>query len=420
MRSTLKNFTKKNPNILIEQDIKFEYIRNPRNDDSFIIRYDKKEKIPNLSNIVLHEELIAFHDEKNEIIEFMYTLVDEKEDKECKGKKFIFNYKWDAYKCEFGKPSNHLEFFAKGFIPVKTETLSNYRQLWKFKDYYSDKTQSIVKSFFKKATPYSFYIKNFKFRANQKNEIILFLKTLNFYMSYYERKSPQIIILESQEKDKEIIKTPCYSEKEKFPKNISAVDMDLTLLDVIWVAHWTSNIRQKFMFYFQVIEYIWYYYLDNDKKNKIKKILLNPDIWDNTEKYLMQIIDTISNNNKNQKDFSVEKFKLVINPYCNFSDIEAEINENKNFFVKKVKFQWDLEIDAVFENNSSSKTEYSDKEFEKIIHNLWKIRNTLVHLREVREDKVILPGKKNDELIKPYLFIIRRLAEKMAIWFKKI
>lgn len=47
--------------------------------------------------------------------------------------------------------------------------------------------------------------------------------------------------------------------------------------------------------------------------------------------------------------------------------------------------------------------------------NIEKIRNVLVHLRESRENKVILPTPKNNNLLIPYLHLIQRIAEKIAI-----
>jgi RNA-binding protein YlmH len=50
--------------------------------------------------------------------------------------------------------------------------------------------------------------------------------------------------------------------------------------------------------------------------------------------------------------------------------------------------------------------------------NIERIRNVLVHLREQRENRVILPTPNNDNKLTPYLFIIKRIAEKMATQFE--
>jgi hypothetical protein len=50
--------------------------------------------------------------------------------------------------------------------------------------------------------------------------------------------------------------------------------------------------------------------------------------------------------------------------------------------------------------------------------NIERIRNVLVHLREQRENKVILPTPDNDKKLLPYLYLIKRIAEKIAIQYE--
>ena len=52
------------------------------------------------------------------------------------------------------------------------------------------------------------------------------------------------------------------------------------------------------------------------------------------------------------------------------------------------------------------------------INNITKIRNVIVHLRESRENTVILPTEKNNIYLLPYLYLLRRIAEKVAIQFE--
>ena len=60
----------------------------------------------------------------------------------------------------------------------------------------------------------------------------------------------------------------------------------------------------------------------------------------------------------------------------------------------------------------------SDTILNQVRLNIEKIRNVLVHLRESRENKVILPTEHNDQLLTPYLFVLRRIAEKVAMQFE--
>lgn len=43
-----------------------------------------------------------------------------------------------------------------------------------------------------------------------------------------------------------------------------------------------------------------------------------------------------------------------------------------------------------------------------------KLRNVMVHVRESRENKVIFPTRHNTNLLTPYMYLIRRIAEVVA------
>ena len=47
------------------------------------------------------------------------------------------------------------------------------------------------------------------------------------------------------------------------------------------------------------------------------------------------------------------------------------------------------------------------------------IRNVLVHVRESRENLVIKPTHRNSVLLRPYLYLLRRIAEIVVIKFEE-
>ena len=44
-----------------------------------------------------------------------------------------------------------------------------------------------------------------------------------------------------------------------------------------------------------------------------------------------------------------------------------------------------------------------------------RIRNVLVHIRESRENKVIFPTRNNNRKLLPYLYLVRRMSEIIAM-----
>ena len=47
-----------------------------------------------------------------------------------------------------------------------------------------------------------------------------------------------------------------------------------------------------------------------------------------------------------------------------------------------------------------------------------RIRNVLVHIRESRENKVILPTRTNNRKLIPYMYLVRRIAETVAMRYQ--
>ncbi|MEM6772179.1 MAG: hypothetical protein AAF597_16515, partial [Bacteroidota bacterium] len=109
-----------------------------------------------------------------------------------------------------------------------------------------------------------------------------------------------------------------------------------------------------------------------------------------------------------------QKLEKLVLSLCSYSEIKSEVLANVDYFTS------DLEFDGGFKLNSllSSKEHASNppKDIMKtIVDRVDKTRNVLVHIRESRENKVIFPTKRNNRILTPYIQLIRRLAEIVAI-----
>ena len=85
-------------------------------------------------------------------------------------------------------------------------------------------------------------------------------------------------------------KTSFIGSEETF-EQIKAVNIDSTLLDTFMVANLTENIRLKFIFYFQILEYASYYHLDSKIQNRILQTFKNPSIYDRPEDFSKSLIE---------------------------------------------------------------------------------------------------------------------------------
>ena len=262
---TLEELKKNNPTAIFENKRKFLTIKNLWNDNSFQIVIDKtKEDVDKLNDTVYLEELIAIYHKTEEKLEFIYTPSDPNE--LSNKRKFDFNYEGKSFKCYFSESSKSLEIIAKGFQPLTISEKSNYRNLREYQDYFTlAKQPGFVKDFFKDKKPLSFYIKGKL--SSFKNDFSALIKSVNFYLTYFDRETPLFILLQ-RESGKEEHKTPCYSLFDKFPEVINAKVIDTTILDILHTAHKTEDVRLQFIFYYQVLEYCSYYYLEKDIRQK--------------------------------------------------------------------------------------------------------------------------------------------------------
>lgn len=305
--------------------------------------------------------------------------------------------------------SNDLKFITKHFIENNMESATDFRNLRFLRDALNEK---YLIELLKKYKITTFYIEGAFDKINF--DFVNLSKSLNFYMTYFDRDTPKIIIYEKVAAENEY-KKGCYFELfDTFPNKIKTVNIDPTLLDTFMVANLTDNVRLKFIFYFQILEYSSYYYLDNKIQNRITQTFRNPEIYDKPEDFSKIIIEEMKDH-FSQKDDSI-KLEKTITENVIINDIKNEIEVNKKYFAKDIEFEGGLKINKILKDENSLESLKSD-DLILIKKNIEKIRNVLVHLREHRENKVILPSKSNDQKLLPYLYILRRIAEKVAINF---
>jgi hypothetical protein len=412
MNTSLDKFILNNSYSKIKETSDHYLIERAWNDETFNLRFRKVDDFLSFENIQLPKELCAIYHFKNNRYEFIFSPL--KNDDECLKRSFEFIYEGRSFKASFHEPTDIFKQIAKAFIQTESVSGTEYRNLQIFRDFYrQDKLPDFVKKFFNNKIPVNFFIEG---PFNELIEPIKIFKHLNFYLSYFDRSSPNIVILDSENlsEDKKY-EMPCLSKENGFPATINMGEINDVLLGLMAVARETKTIRLKYLFYYQILEYCSYYYLNSELKMKLHNIIKNPDLLNDSDKYSQYIIEVFKDHFKSNDDS--QKLEKVIVDFCYYSDIKNEINANSEYFIKDLIFDGGFILPSLFntkeEINSPSKTIMST-----IKNNIEKIRNVLVHIRESRENKIILPTEHNNNLLIPYLYIIRRIAEITALRFE--
>lgn len=405
----MTEFKKLNPTVEIVTETEHINITGLWNDSSLMCRFPKETNLDILNSIILPEEFSAIIHNADNCIEFIFGPLHPEDS--IINRKFEFNYNNENFELSYESPTLVLETIAKGFRPNEESTDTRYRNLRPFKDFYrEDKTPGMEK-FFKDRVPISFFIKGNIDKIDNYTE---FAKHLNFYMKFYHRRSPAILIFsEKQEKDE--FNEYCHTIENGFPEHINSIQIEPVILDLFHIATETPNIRMKYIFYYQVLEYCSYYYLNEDLKRKLNNVVKNPDIINNSNHYSKILVEEFKNYFKANDDR--QKLEKLINNYVSYSDIQEEIIANYEYFSTDLEFEGGFKITALIKGEEDAKDPHKDI-LKSIVDRVDKIRNVLVHIRESRENKVILPTRKNNHLLIPYLFLVRRIAETIAIKYE--
>ncbi|MBI1837233.1 MAG: hypothetical protein HYR91_08220 [Flavobacteriia bacterium] len=408
MDKNLETLKKNNPSIEIVEETDHINISKLWDDSTFMCRLEKTTNFSPLATVTFPPELSAIFHKDTSTLEVIFSPI--LKDDTIKEREFDFYYKGVEFKATFGEPTELFKTISIGFRETDNSSDTDYRNLRKFRDYYKQETlPKYIQKYFENREPINFFIKGDFDKAA--SNFVAIAKHLNFYMNYYDRETPTLVIFE-QEQDKKTYKTPCITTKDGFPKVINFTTFDPVLIDLFQVARRSANVRLKFIFYFQVLEYCAYYHLNDDLKKRLTNIIKRPDLLNNTNDYSKLLIEEFKDYFR-QNDDSIKLEKLLAD-FCSWDDIKHEIECNKEYFATDLVFDGGLKIPALISEKETFETE--PKGLVKTAKsNIEKIRNVLVHLRESRENKVILPTPKNNNLLIPYLHLIQRIAEKIAI-----
>lgn len=375
----------------------------PWNDETVNIEIENNaENIDSLKNIKLDPRLSAIYHFKEHKIEFIFAGVD--------NTSYFLNYKTDfvykgqIYKTFYDSPSDVLVLLAKGLIKNEAGN-TNLRNLALVKEAIEENAPNI------KIVSYYITTDNFN------EDLVSIAKHINLYMHFYDKRAPHIIFHDT------IDASRIEYDKSVTPQKISMTNIEDIILDLLYTVNCTQNIRLKYLLTYQVLEYYAYYYLDAEQKSSIESVIRNPDFLDRSSYYSNVLIDKIRDY-ANTDDKS--RLKKLVAHYITLEDIVGEIKKYLPMLMKDIQFKGGFVLSAITSfNKTEAEANFTtyEKQFEtkqkailnELVDKCDKIRNVIVHVREHRENKVIYPTPSNHEKLIPYLVILQKIAELIAM-----
>jgi hypothetical protein len=411
LEKQLAPFLRQNPYSKVERSGESYYVATPWKDESisFILTPElKSDLIATLNNVILPPRFTAlYHVDSNEM-EYIYTLLEK--DNPYTSRQFEFTIEEQTYSCRFGDASDRLLLLSKVFRPTGEEPSAEYRNLTLLHTYVNPEpmqTLKFVKELIADRKPVSFFVTGFE--KFDEGTILEVSKHLNLFMRYYDRKSP-FILIHSAESGMPELPTQLQFVETTFPDRISTRRQDPFLLDLALAAI-NVETRLQFLYYYQILEYAAFYYISEDIKESLLKIIQTPDIHSNPDKYIPRILETISES-RIEEEVKIDK---TVKACCSPDIIWEELQQNLPYFCNKQEFEGGFVFEPFFPEDTTLEN------FCKLWHpqmsiTLRHIRHALVHARERRSGQVIVPTRDNNIKLAPWVSLIRRIAEQVIIF----
>ncbi|MBL6458875.1 hypothetical protein JMJ55_26455 [Belnapia sp. T6] len=365
---------------------------------------DDTKIIDTLNYVALPERFTAiWHRDTNrlEIIFTAFPLGSASND--LKGRAFDFEHNDVLYKCAFGKSSERLLEIAGRFVQAQPSATS-YRNLQSFK--MVTLKQPDLASIGMHLDPISFWIDGIVWSDDLVIDVV---NHLNFYMAYYDKLSPVIMVhspkAESLNREA-VLRYPF----KTYPSHITARPLDDNLLH-FWTASRSGDPIRRFLYNYQILEYSSFYFIEENIKRSVRKLLSAPHAATRPDELTEEILELTAASKMGDPQKLSHLIQSVVDPSIVWAEIERQID----YFSRPVVFDGGFSLKAACAKNWTS-SDFKIHFTPAFPDALRAIRNALSHGREARMSAVITPTVGNFQLIQPWVAPIAAAAREVMVY----
>lgn len=409
IKAKLAQFIENNPSSEIISDLDngeaaFS-IKKPWDDESlgFYFSSEAEDLFDALNNLLLPERFSAIYHLDTKKFEILWTAYKLPEtQKEIVSRAFKFTFDGNVHKCHFTTSSDRLLTLAKYAKPLKL-SYTAFRNMQSFDNHVRLTEQGKTSPAY--GEPISFWIENIEWDNDAVTELIT---NLNFYLTYYDNDSPSVLI-HSLDEDK----TPhprCRYVADTFPKNISAQKLDTNLIS-FWLAAETGDPARRFQYYYRIIEYASFFYLEGSAKQAVKKILSSPNAIDDIASVTEKLMAAFQMSKLDE----YARFAQIIQDTVDPKLLWKEIKGNQDAFSKEFKFDGGFVLKPLVANTTKEST-FLPKGLETFTKTIRDIRNALSHGRDQKTGTVITPTSRNLKALQPWVHLIASAAGEVVLY----
>lgn len=406
IKEKLEEFLTSNPEAKLNRIQDSNVVRDPWRDSSLVISFKDHEEdvIDCLNRVYLPPQYTAIWHKAERSLEVIYTAFPVPD--EVRKRDFVFSYCDNDFRCHFGDSSPALLLISRHAVPVEPPTSTDHRNLMSFNAYQDEKGNGEDTYLAKEGRPTSFWIENIDWNDDFVNDMV---RNLNFYMSYYDSESPAIIIHANSESNSKI-KSANPLILGEFPEKIKGRPLDDFLL-TLWSTAQEADPARRFLYNYQVIEYGAFYHLDDNLKRTVRRLMAQPHAVNNPDRTAQQMLDAFVEGKLDE----TQKFESVVRSVVNPEVVWREIEPNKEYFCEVTEFEGGFKLPALLKKG----WQYDDFLAHWIPaypNTLRKIRNALVHAREMRQVSVIAPTRENFRKLRPWIGPISATADEIILY----
>ena len=375
------------------------------------LRTGTERLIDALNNVLLPNRFTAIYhtdQSKLEVIFTAYPLTSHNE--VLLNRKFEFCHLGVSHKCAFERCSSRLLTIAEFATPI-TESDTEYRNLQSFYIYTvskqaSSSSKAIAKRYPDVGTPLSFWIDNVDW---DEGAVLSLVRHLNFYMTYYDRKSPTILVHTPAVESATVQPDLSRYRNGKFPVHIKSRNTEENLLH-FWNAARGGDPAQRFLFNFRIVEYVSFSFLEDELWVTVQRALGSPHAMDDLAKTTDEVVSAM----QATKLDPTQKFDAVVRKFVSIKSLWDHLCHGTSPFCSETQFDGGLTIPAVINPNMKQK-DLAMFAVDKISKNLRDIRNALSHGKDLKTAQVIAPTPANFTKLQPWASLMSTIASEVMI-----
>lgn len=378
-------------------------VLSPWGDETLItiLPEDPNEAYKLLNSVYLPESLSGIWHMDSKDLEVIWTAYKLEESQQViADRTFDFHYKKKTYHCEFGDSSAELVGLADMTRARSNPSHTNFRNLpsfMQFADEGPDEDASLDK-------PRSFWIRDLDLEESEALDLI---RTLNFYLSYYDSASPTVLIHPTSSDAVEPRQRYVHGG---FPDQIRASDLDANLLQS-WQAARQESAFLQFILYYRVIEYVATHYLEAGMRERIKRLIGDPSALSMTDKVTSRIIEEFQTSALDD----VPRFNSLLTKAVDPALVWAEIDRHREFFESPTVFEGEFQLGALI-HKGETLDKWRNQGLERFGNKIRQLRNVLAHGKDQTSAKTIVPTARNGHSLKRWNDLIAIAAGEVIVY----